>query len=606
MSFVIYFTSECDVLDPVPVKRKVSIQHIKRGDHVMVSSADKHCLVLRTSIIDGTITVLTCEKKKIVEKKYYIKKDISQIEYKCSGINENAEDMKSKVYKNRSDGFVTKMRLGKEYFFDNRCMFTSDCKAVSCTRVSPDISIDEGDHIIVLFKGDYCSLLIYAYLEEFKVVSMPNLSDSKEIYGVIDLSEYENVYRINYNECLPLKETCLRACSKIGEQKCRKLSSVKFVSWVKTNREMDINFTDLLGKEVIEEVCPVERQKILLFDEIEIGDHIIQRNKHVEWLHYLVSGKNGCKMTIISCHNTAIFEEEVEVNPEKKSIYRIIYPESLSSELAIKRARSLLGKHRFHPLARQWFVRWAKTGSDQGIEVQFLTNTAMPVLKSQIRSFSQLNPGDYLVKIVQLNEHYLVTEVLSPTKCKVIGSWGTRVYNENLIEFKDGDTYIRLSYKDETACIDPDLAIEKAREATGKYVHSVASAYARKSFVNYILTGEGTDVDIDSLIDDRLLLQRQTIESTNELKEGDHIERPLKNLESVGYHHMFVVDPKPKCDSDEIVRVIHFDKHVKKSDENVFETGKVNRIIYPERYSLDDGYEILREIMNSKKVIVKS
>ena len=235
----------------------------------------------------------------------------------------------------------------------------------------------------------------------------------------------------------------------------------------------------------------------------------------------------------------------------------------------------------------------------------------MPVLKSQISSFSQLNPGDYLVKVVsglRRNEHYLVTEVLSPTKCLVIGSRGirSRVSNETLIEFNDGDTYSRLSYKDETACIDPDLAITKAREATGKYRYSVASAYARKSFVNYILTGEGTDVDIDSLIDNRLLLQRQTIESTNELKEGDHIERPSKYGESVGYHHMFVVNPKPKGYSDEIVRVIHFSKEVKESDENIFETGKVNRIIYPERYSLDDGYQILREIMNSKKVIAKS
>ena len=536
--------------------------------------------------------------------------DFSQIEYECSGINENAEEKIGEEYKSRSDGFVTKMRLGKEYFFDNRCMFTSDCKAVSCTRVSPDISIDEGDHVIVPFEGHYCSLLIYAYLEESKVVSMPNLrSDSNEIYGVIDLSEYENVYRINYNECLPSKETCLRACSKIGEQKCRKLSSVKFVSWVKTNREMDIDFTDLLGKEVIEEVCPVERQKILSFDEIEIGDHIIKRNKHVKWLHYLVTRINERTIRVISCHNTAIDEEEVKVNPENESIYRIIYPESLPSELAIKRARSLLGKRQYHLLARQWFVRWAKTGSDQGIEVQFLTNTAMPVLKSEIRSFSQLDPGDYLVKVVSAflrNEHYLVTEVLSPTKCLVIGSWGTRVYNETLIEFKYGDTYIHLSYNDETACIDPDLAIEKAREATGKYVHSVASAYARKSFVNYILTGEGTVVDIDSLLHDRLLLRRQTIESTNELKEGDHIERPLKYIESVGFHHMFVVNPKLKGDSDEIVRVIYFSEEVKESDENVFETGKVNRIIYPERYSLDDGYQILRETMNSKKVIAKS
>ena len=122
-----------------------------------------------------------------------------------------------------------------------------------------------------------------------------------------------------------------------------------------------------------------------------------------------------------------------------------------------------------------------------------------------------------------------------------------------------------------------------------------------KCFLHFILTGEDTDVDVDSLIDDRLLLRRQTIERISELKIGDHIERPLKNLK---YHHMFVL--KLQDDSSTNVKVIHFDGKVKELDEDVFETGKVNRIIYPERYSLDDGYQILTETMKKVHIHVHS
>jgi len=40
-----------------------------------------------------------------------------------------------------------------------------------------------------------------------------------------------------------------------------------------------------------------------------------------------------------------------------------------------------------------WFVRWAKTGSDEGLEVDLLDDHSLPISKS----FVQLNVGNAIV-----------------------------------------------------------------------------------------------------------------------------------------------------------------------------------------------------------------
>ena len=85
--------------------------------------------------------------------------------------------------------------------------------------------------------------------------------------------------------------------------------------------------------------------------------------------------------------------------------------------------------------ARMWFVRWAKTSSEDGIEVDFLLNNAMPASKSRICTFAQLNPGDYLVEEEDKAtpwHHYLVTEVTSHSTCSAIESWNWKVKDRNL------------------------------------------------------------------------------------------------------------------------------------------------------------------------------
>jgi len=43
-----------------------------------------------------------------------------------------------------------------------------------------------------------------------------------------------------------------------------------------------------------------------------------------------------------------------------------------------------------------WFVRWAKTGSDEGLEVDLLDDHSLPISKS----FVQMNVGDAIVTLL--------------------------------------------------------------------------------------------------------------------------------------------------------------------------------------------------------------
>ena len=315
-----------------------------------------------------------------------------------------------------------------------------------------------------------------------------------------------------------------------------------------------------------------------------------------------VNPSDPFKFKTIYCYWSRISETEEILNPSKNDIYRIIYPESLPIATAIKRAKSKVDAHHFSPLGRMWFVRWAKTDSEDGIEVDFLLNNAMPASKSSIRTFAQLNPGDYLVEEESKMtpwHHYLVTEVTSPSSCSAIESWNWKVIPKELT-FNEKSRYYRLNYNDGT-CISPTQAIADAQEILGKRT-AIQTKNKRQKLVNYLKTGNATDVTVDNLQDDRVLLRRERVKSALELQPGDHIERPTFTGEA--YHHMMVIE---KPTHDKKCKVIHFSSSsstlkagrladVKEDEVDIFEEGdNVFRIKYPERCAPDQGIEHLRE-----------
>ena len=602
-------------LTPVLTKVPISdLRDVKEGDHIMTGT--QHYLVASTDTECHTYTGFTCKSGKVVKERCtFNAKPTFCIDYEESFSSRKAianaekeleqEDW-SDSDKSGSDKFVTKMKTGMKYSFNEQCFFTKE-NEFSRTKVVPGIAVDEGDHLVVKDgKGSYQSVLVLKHAGGSSLIVTPDLN-SEERYGKLDIEEDNGVYRINYKQTLPVDDAFRRAMSDRGFEVLRECRSElsKFVTWAKTGRKEVIDVLKL--KSQIAQLCPFQREKIRSVYQIQVGDHLI-RSYPTHWWHFMVTEvhpSQSFKFKTIYCYRNRVSETEETLDPSKNDIYRIIYPESLPVATALERARSKVSTYHFSPLGRMWFVRWAKTGSGDGIEVDFLLNNAMPASKSRICTFAQLNPGDYLVEEEDKMtpwHHYLVTEVTSHSTCLAIESWNWKVIARELT-FNEKSKYYRLNYNDGT-CISPKQAIANAQDLLGKRA-GIQTQNKRQKLVNYLKTGNDTDVTIDSLQDDRTLLRRERVKSALELWPGDHIERPIAtSLSDEAYHHMMVIEQPTH---DQKCTVIHFTSDlsnlkagriadVKEEEVDIFEKGgNVFRIIYPERCAPDQGIEQLRE-----------
>ena len=170
-------------------------------------------------------------------------------------------------------------------------------------------------------------------------------------------------------------------------------------------------------------------------------------------------------------------------------------------------------------------------------------------------------------------------------------------------KFFHANQFYRINY-DPGVCLSPDesldLAIKLMREGA-RHLHPTSEC-SRRSFVHYLKTGESSDINVDDLPDDRMLLPREEIRSAMELKPGDHIERPLAGLNKYAKHHMLVVKPI----DNQHCRVIHYHVHPTLSDlsrlkkgkvmseiVNIFEQKECLRVCYSERVDPEKGlYEL--------------
>ena len=591
-----------------PVLKKIPIsdlRDVKKGDHIMtthIMTDTQHFLVATTDTARHTFTGYTCKSGKVEKETCtFNAKSTFLIDYEESLSSmeaiANAEQELEQGEWSDGDKFVTKMKTGKQYSFNDECLFKEKIE-FSCTEIVPGIAVDEGDHLVVKDKyGNDQSVLVLKHVGGRTFIITPDLN-SEEQYGNLVIEEDTEVYRINYQQSLPVVEVFQRAMSDKGFEVLRecKNETSKFVSWAKTGRKEVVYVTKL--KSQIAQLRPFQREKILSVNQIKVGDHLIQScgipKLHTHWWHFMVTEvrhpSDPFKFKIIYCNNSRISETEETLDPSKDDIYRIIYPESLPVATAIERAWSKLGTYDFSPLGRMWFVRWAKTGSDDGIEVDFLLNNAMPASKSRICTFAQLNPGDYLVEEEDKAtpwHHYIVTEVTSHSSCSVIESWNWKVKDRKLT-FNKESKYYRLNYND-GACISSQKAIADARQLLGEYFFTQNK---RQNLVNSLKTGNAVDIKIDNLQDDRTLLHRERVKSASDLRPGDHIERSTPFISAM-YHHMMVTE---QPHHDRKCRVIHLTSDVIEEEEvDIFKEGdNVFLIKYPERYEPEQGIEYLR------------
>ncbi len=584
-------------IDPTLAKVRVtSLEEMEPGDHISIKT--EHWLVQSIDLERSEFTAFSCRGGTVTRKQWKWKENghIHRLEYDpytavytagTAVVNAEKDVHMSFSY---SDEFVTMMKTGKKEKVDDSCTFSTN-GPVSYTQVTSNTAVDEGDHLILKDAADkFHSVLLYKYIGDSIIVSMPDV-ETMALYGQLDLSDFQEVYRVNYQESLPADTVLKRACSQVGEmllKGCGEGEADKFVSWAKTGQVASTSITKLQcdTKAQVAQLRPWQRERIFSIGEVKVGDHLI-KSVHGHWFHFMAVAcdtdpTDPYNTRAIYCFRGSIQEDMVDVDPEKEEIYRINYPESLPANVAIQRARSKVGTRKFSPLARMWFVRWAKTGSDEGIEVDFLANNAVPGTKSRIVSFAQLNPGDYLVEKEQKLSrwhHYLVTENHSPTTCSVIESWGTPApdeITESRLCLKKTSTYYRLNYAS-GACISPDHSITTAHSQLDM-LFLAGSSYTRQRFVNFIKTHTAEVISVDDLLDDRLFIPREKIESLRHLRPGDHIECPTVNLlgRSTLQHLLFAeaIDGK-RC------RVLTEDME---REDYVFNgCQEVFRVSYPER-----------------------
>jgi hypothetical protein len=576
-------------------------EDIKPADHIMEDSGH-HWLVESIDVENASISSFTVNGEKIIRESVRWKKEkYHRIEYPPNGFNPddvlqkamNQLDTKSKW--DGSDKFVTEMKWGKAYAFDGRCLLDSNCQPNSCTRVTGNTVLDLGDHLIVKKEGKYRSVIIKSIIDADTIVCMPDPDvESKVLHGNLSISEESEIHRVNYSEHLPSRDILLRAESRIGQELLRSHQQEDtdlFVTWATIGRKFPINAKELITNQKLKFMTPMFYKRIISVSEIQEGDHLFVPRRGYRW-HFIVT----------ECHTTenefkvayylhGKYQECTEtVDPSELKVYKVMYLEEFAPKEAICRARqkieSIGSEIHVDAWARTEFMSWAKTGSEEGMEVDLMTNSSKPYSKSSIACFQQLNAGDYLVvdesKMTPYH-HCLVLEVKSPDKCTVMEVWKGRIKQTDF-HFNKEHKYYKLNYMMGTdVCRTAEESLRLAEQQKSKGIFF--SDYNRRTFVNYLKTGEDSvEVEVNSLQDDRMLLHREEVKNAMQLKKGDHIKRPIKDIGEISgyFHHMLVLKPIDErrcevlhCTSESSITGIS----IRKEEVDIFEVGAINSAV---------------------------
>ena len=318
-----------------------------------------------------------------------------------------------------------------------------------------------------------------------------------------------------------------------------------------------------------------------------------------------------CIYKVAFCLRTYV--QETDIDLKDRDVYRIKYVDELSTEDTVQRAQEKVGKHFYGPLARLWFVPWCKTNYDS-VEVSLLPDRNKPKSKSRISSFTQLNPGDYLVRQRKwFNHHYLVLSVESPNDCTVYESRRRKIHKINLRWTDESQIYYRINYE-ANVCFKHKRSIEHAKALLGSRDLRILTSMSRQKFIHHLKTGEDAVINVAELPDNHFMsLELECIVSLSQLKRGDHVCQRIGSkalrLAKVN-HHMLVDDPNPG--DNQRIKVLHyqvfrrrFQKGTIVNEEvDVVERGVLYRIPYPDRNDPREGIDYLRRCVGTKQKVI--
>lgn len=480
-----------------PVMYKATLKSTKglcHGSHAMVDSqhylvdwvADDNTFsayfVNKASEVDWREDILLNPSADVIYCSAHASDDVADYAIAVEKAREELE-MKSKW--ESSDHFVTAMKCGREHSVGKEYIVDRMVKIVGCTRITPKVTIGEGDHLIFNdFKNSSHSVLVTKCLDCTQVTVIPSVHQ----VDVLDLTMYPEVFRVEYSDSLPAERAISRANSRCGLQllqKCSQADHSMFVSWSKTGKELSLPPAIFEPK--------VSYESLQATDAVQVGDHIVEliESNH---RHFIVTQKSEMSMfSIVFCQTGGLVCEET-VNLKYKELYRVLYvQECLPNNEAVDRVRSQVGQSKHSCWDQVLFITQAKL-DENGHDV-VVTNC------SQITGKEQISKGDHLIlKTSQKSVHsVLVVEFLDNTKVVVKPSVdGCNEINLNLypwayrIEYSDSispnvgkETLVCLSLPE---FIKENLSVEAVSAINQIKIGDHLIEYTKSSCRHFIVT----------------------------------------------------------------------------------------------------------------------
>ena len=501
---------ELPLLPPNPkftIESLGNVDQIQVGDHVVeciTESNRRHFLVTNKSET-SEFTLIFCQTGGLVQEETVdiSRKELYRIVYrqKCPPVCEaiaRAQSQKGQRKYSSWDQmlFIIQAKLGID---GHENIYVSHCKQLALKE-----KVNDGNHLIVQDKqSNYLySVFVVNCLDHIQVTVRPHINGSE----VLDLVKSEFVvFRIEYSNSLQPTES-------------------------KSKKDLSLSLSDFM-----EAKLAVER--INTVSQIQFGDHLIEHVNSTCRKHYIVTEiKKKSVLVVISRQGGAIHEEILDFS--NRQLYRLIcHQKSQSVHEALERAKLQLGQ--------QCQIPW-----DELLLTIQANSSKMPISRSQITSFSQLQLGDYVIKQSRMGstQHYIIAFIGLPDTCTAIGSFSHKISQENLLPPGQDDKYpkyYRINYE-------PGVCI-KAEESVTLALLLVGRKYSRRAFVHWLKTNE-ENVEINegsiklassqnkcSTEHARCPISKSEITDISQLQLGDYVIVVKKSTSALNPAHHYII-----------------------------------------------------------------
>ena len=456
-SFFVTWAKTGKELSLSPLQRKFAIESLKGkldqiqvGDHIVeyAESNRKHFMVTSRSET-SMFTLIFCQAGGLIRKETMdlSHKELYRIVYlqKCLPSHEAITMAKSQIGQRKYSPwdqmlFIVQAKSDEDEHED---VCVSHCKQLALKE-----KVSDGEHLIVKDNQmNLHSVIVVNCLDHIRVTIKPPVNGS----DVLNLASYPEVYRVEYSDSLPPKG-------------------------VKSEKKLSLPLSEFIkAKFAIEAISTVS--------QIHVGDHLIECVHSSSHKHYIITEIKKKSVFSVIFRQGGYIEEEV-LDFSNKQLNRLIcHQKSQSVQEALERAKFQLGQ--------QCQIPW-----DELLLTMQAKSSKMPVSKSQITSFSQLQLGDYVVKELRMgnSHHYIIAFIGLPDICTAIESFQGKISQENL-PHPEPDKYTkfyRMNYE-------PGVCIA-AKESVKLALSLVGKKYSRRGFVQCLKTNEeNTEINESSV-----------------------------------------------------------------------------------------------------------